>query len=113
MKITDNKSGQSTVLAPGQQAVSDDSGMQVRTVDTDLYTAWKEGYFVFERTELSIILRQLSRWYNVDIDYSGVPEQTLTARIKRDKNISSVLNAIANTTGLNFYIKENKMILRK
>lgn len=113
VKIKDNNSGKSAVLAPGQQAVSGEKELDIRTVDTNVYTAWKDGYFVFERTELSKILRQLSRWYDVEIDYSGVPEQTLTARVQRDKSISSVLNAIAKTTGLNFYIKERKMILRK
>lgn len=113
VQIIDSHSGKTTTLAPGQQAISGGNGIEIQTVDTDVYTAWKDNYFVFESMEIHAILRQLSRWYDVQVDYTDIPNETLSARVRRDKNISSVLTAISKTTGLDFYISERRMILRK
>lgn len=113
VQITGSHSGKTATLAPGQQAISGGNGIEIQTVDTDIYTAWKDNYFVFERMELHTILRQLARWYDVQVDYTDIPNETLSARVRRDKNISSVLTAISKTTGLNFYINERRMMLRK
>ncbi len=112
VKIKDSGSNRTTVLKPGEQAVSNDKGMAIESVDPSRFIAWKDDYFVFESMPLSDILRQLSRWYDVEIDYSQVPQEKLSARIKRDKNISAVLNAIAKTSGINFYVKERRIMVK-
>ncbi|MDR2284211.1 MAG: FecR domain-containing protein [Sphingobacterium sp.] len=112
VKIKNTGSDRTIVLKPGEQAVSNHQGMAIESVDPSRFIAWKDDYFVFESMPLSDILRQLSRWYDVEIDYGQVPQEKLSARIKRDKNISAVLNAIAKTSGINFYIKERRIMVK-
>lgn len=111
--VRDIAGGRAHSLKPGQQAVAGSAGMQVGEVDVAKATAWKDGYFIFEGMALSGVMRQLSRWYDVEVDYENIPDRTLNARIKRDKNISAVLNAISRTTGLDFYINERRMMVKR
>ncbi len=113
VKITDIRSGTIHELLPNQQAFTNQEGTQIEQVDFSKATAWKDGYFVFDSMELTAVMRQLSRWYDVEVDYTNLPNRTISARIKRDKNISAVLNAISKTTDLNFYINERRMMLKR
>jgi ferric-dicitrate binding protein FerR (iron transport regulator) len=72
VKLNNNKSA---LLKPGQQAETDMSlpgNIKVNN-DIDLYsvTAWQRGLFEFRNADLSTIARQLSRWYNIDIEVSA------------------------------------------
>ena len=66
------------ILKPGEQGVfipgRDQAEMQVlQHIDTDNIIAWKEGKFYFFHADLPSVLRQLARWYNVDIVFQGPP----------------------------------------
>lgn len=113
VKITDIQSGTIHELLPNQQAFTNQAGTQIEQVDVSKATAWKDGYFVFDSMELTAVMRQLSRWYDVEVDYTNLPNRTISARIKRDKYISAVLNAISKTTDLDFYINERRMMLKR
>lgn len=66
VKMTDRQ--QSAVLSPGQQARINTKGMNVlKNADADLVLAWKNGLFRFEAASIEEVLRQLARWYDVDI----------------------------------------------
>lgn len=57
------------ILTPGQQAVfaKADSLLQVRNVNTEIYTGWRKGEFVFDNETFASVARKLSRWYDVEI----------------------------------------------
>lgn len=110
--IRDCASGRTSMLSPGEQAVSISEAFATQVVNVSSYIAWKDDYFVFESMPLRDILRQLSRWYDVKVNYEEFPNELLSARIKRDKNLSSVLHAIAKTTGIKFYIKERSVMVK-
>lgn len=72
------KSGDSeSYLHPGQAAAVNNAtgSLTVQPADLREATAWKTGFFNFENASLGSILRQLSRWYNVEADYPSVPEE--------------------------------------
>lgn len=112
VEIMDNASGKTALLSSGQHAVSQNGSMHINRVDPSDYIAWKDNYFVFESMPLRTILKHLSRWYDVEVDYEQFPNDLLSARVKRDKNLSSVLNAISKTTGINFYIKGRRVMVK-
>ncbi len=68
----------SAVLKPGQQAESTGGRLRViNTADIEKVMAWKNGLFNFDKADLKTVMRQLARWYDVDIVYeNGVPEMT-------------------------------------
>lgn len=91
-----------TVLRPGQQAqianprmggTGDDQEVKVVSdVNLDAVIAWKNGYFLFEHSSLPVVMRQLERWYNIDVVYAGaIPQQFFGGRIPRNLSLSQVI----------------------
>ncbi|AOM78729.1 FecR family protein [Pedobacter steynii] len=97
------------VLKPGEQSVLEKS-IRIDRADLEMATAWKDGNFLFNEVNLKRILQQLSRWYNVDVDYTNVPDnRSFTVFISRSVNLSKVLEMIEITGGIQLEI-ENKTI---
>jgi ferric-dicitrate binding protein FerR (iron transport regulator) len=96
------------VLTPGSQALSDGLGLQVKTdIDTDKVISWKQGWFDFDGMDLKTILRQISRWYDVDVVYKGsISNERFGGRIKKDVPLSRVLQLLQNT-GVKFQLQGN------
>lgn len=84
-------------LFPGQQAVLDPATgrITVRETDVEQVIAWKTGFFEFDNAHLSDILRQLSRWYDIDISYNQpAHEKLLGGRISRSLPLSEILHML-------------------
>jgi len=109
-----SRAGKSAMLTPGQQArikgVSDNIRV-VDGVDTEKEMAWKNGYFQFEDDNLENIMRQISRWYDVDVRYEGNPgKETFTGRLPRNGNVSKVFK-ILSLSGVKFRIEGKSIIV--
>jgi transmembrane sensor len=91
--------GHSTLLRPDQQSVLDDKGALhvLPHVDVQEVIAWKNGYFHFDHSSLENTMRQLARWYDVDVRYEGqATPQAFMGRIQRDLPLSVVLHGLEN-----------------
>lgn len=102
--------GKEQTLKPGQQlTVGDKEKMELKKVDTDRVVAWKNGIFDFEEDHLRDILRQLGRWYGVQVE-GHVPDKYLTGVVRRNVNLSEVLKMLESATkGVGFTIEENSI----
>jgi len=101
--------GKAVQLMPGQQAKMDNSISIQNNVDTDEVIAWKTGWFNFDRTDISSIMRQVSRWYDVDVEFQGQPgKKTFSGIVSRDNKISEVLK-IMEKAGVIFRIEGKKI----
>ncbi len=88
----------SSTLTPGQQAVSgpNDGSFQIKKVDRDGAVAWKDGYFYFDHADIKTVMREFSRWYNVEIVYKGdLPKQTFKGKVYRNINASEALSILS------------------
>lgn len=84
-----------TLIHPGEQARIDAGGLHVDTVETALFTAWKDGKFHFRKTPLEGVLKQVSRWYDVEVTYTGkMPQETFSGKIRRDVSLMGVLDIL-------------------
>jgi len=86
-----------TMIRPGQQTQLSINGVTkvIQDADVSEAVAWKEGRFQFNDTELKTIMRQVMRWYDVDLEYKGnVPDRYFTADISRNKTLSGVLTIL-------------------
>ncbi|SHM11535.1 FecR family protein [Mucilaginibacter sp. OK098] len=105
---------QSAILKPEQQSsiLNNKHGhISINTVDTDDVLAWKNGNFLFERAEIQLIMREASRWYDVDIKYeSELPPRRFTGSISRNVNLSELLKML-KYTGINFKIEGKTIIV--
>jgi len=90
---------QSALLKPAEQSALDASGKLLVTPDVNVQEviAWKNGYFHFDHASLQTTMRQLARWYDIDVVYQGqVPEQEFEGRIQRDLPLSDILKGLEN-----------------
>lgn len=96
-------------LKPGQQATTLGSAIEVNEVDIESYTAWHDGYFKFHQQPITEIMRQLVRWYDVDVRYEGpIGSSLYSGRISRTENISAVLRTMELTDEVHFEIDGNE-----
>jgi len=101
------------VIKPGQQAVADsENSLQLAdNVDTDEVLAWKNEMFQFNEADIKTIMRQIARWYDVDIEFKGkLPPDLYRGKISRNVNVSEVLK-ILQLSGVNFTIEGRKIIV--
>lgn len=92
------RNNDTVTLSPGDQSIimSDGTIGGVRTApNLDETMSWKKGYFHFESANLETILRQLSRWYDINITYEGAaPTDKYFVIVKRNISLSAVLKAL-------------------
>lgn len=85
------------LLTPGQQAMTTTGGpIHVdKNADVEQAIAWKNGFFQFRETDLKTIMRQIMRWYDVEVVYDeNIIDRYFTADISRDKNLSALLKIL-------------------
>ena len=102
-------------LKPGDQAiVSESEAMKVLAgADTEEVVAWKNGIFEFNRADITSIMRQASRWYDIDISYASPPSQVLyKGRISRNVNLSEMLSMI-KYMGINYTLEGRKLTIKE
>jgi len=98
------------MLKPGQKSVLKNNTLDVANADIEETIAWKNGYFRFQNEDIQSIMRKLSRWYNIDVQYSGaIPTEAFYATSSRYKNISEVLTMLQNTKGVHFKIEGRRV----
>jgi ferric-dicitrate binding protein FerR (iron transport regulator) len=95
-----------TLLSPGQQAqVTNGVTNVVPDANISAVTAWKNGRFYFDRNDITIVMRQLAKWYNVEIFYEGAkPTTKFIGEMERNLTLSQVLRGLEYTTGVHFRI---------
>ncbi|MBO9682945.1 MAG: FecR domain-containing protein [Flavisolibacter sp.] len=104
----------SLIIAPGQQAVlrqAQDDIHVVNDVDVDGVMAWKNGYFQFSGSDVPTVMRQIARWYDVDVSYEGqIPERRFAGQMDRHANLSKVLR-ILEESNVHFRLEGRKLIV--
>lgn len=100
-------------LSPGQQSgISKQGKITVLDhADTEEAVAWKNGRFQFKSADLQTILRQLSRWYDADIEYRGRANLHFTGQLTRNAQVSGILEKLEMTGEVHFTIENKKIIV--
>lgn len=103
-----------SILKPNQQSqLSKDGQVKlVNDVDIDKVMAWKNGLFVFDNSDLETVMRQLSRWYDIDVVYRTRNVATsFVGEIPRTSKLSDILKVFELTSKLRFEIAGKKVIV--
>src|SRR5690606_15733360 len=118
-KVT-NAASKSVVLTPGQQAQikrvgeneEENSTVKViSNVDVERVMAWKNGVFNFQDATLEEVMRQLERWYDIDVVYEkGIPPLEFYGKMGRDLTLSTVLRGL-NLSNVNFRIEDGRKLV--
>ena len=101
------------LLSPSRQArmKREDQSLTVNNADVSKALAWKNGMIEFDGDDLPYIMRQLSRWYDVDVSFSGaIPKGTYKGAIRRQSPLSKVLE-ILKIAGVQYKMDGKKLIV--
>lgn len=90
------QSDNTQMLSPGQQAIIRSDAIILRKdVDVAQVTAWKDGYFLFNNTDIQTIMRQVARWYDADVTFEGkIPADGFTGKISRNVPLSKFVKVL-------------------
>ncbi len=109
-----SKGALSIKLSPGQQAkLTTDNISLLQTIDIEEVMAWKNGKFFFKGTDLKTIMRQIEKYYNVEVVFKEDVNYQFYAKIDRQKNLSEFLKKLELTNLVHFTIENNKVIVTK
>jgi len=100
------------ILRPGQQAQLRQQRLSViNNADMDKVMAWKNGLFNFEDASLEEVMRQLGRWYDVEVVYEkGIPNIQFEGEISRNIKLSDLLKVLARAE-VKFRIEEGRRLI--
>jgi ferric-dicitrate binding protein FerR (iron transport regulator) len=105
-----------SVLSPGEQGVVDRTGALtiLKDADTAAATAWQRGYFQYTHANIGDVLRQLARWYDVEVVFTiPIPDNyTFDGEIDRSLNLSRILKHLEKKD-LHYQIEGKKLIVSK
>lgn len=107
--ISVTKGNERRILKPGQQCWFRDKSNVLNVaanIDTDQVIAWKNGSFDFRNQELESVMKQIGRWYNMDIKYEGKkPEVRILGMMGRNTELSTLLKSMELTSGIKFTVE--------
>jgi len=111
VKVTSND--KTSFLKPGQQAQVGITGniQTISDVDVMGVTAWKDGMFIFKDHDIKKVMKEIGRWYDVDVEFEGNKFSTAgySAIISRNLPVSNILDALVQMGGVHFDIQGKKI----
>ena len=115
VRVSGRRTPDSRLLKPGQQAQLDNNtGIKIITnADTETAVAWKNNRFYFRSASIQTIMRQVARWYDVEVVYNAHVEERFNAEIPRNTYASDLLKALELTGKVKFSIEGNKIFVTK
>jgi len=109
-----SKANEVVILKPGEQGISNrvSAGFSVKEVDVDDILAWKNGLFAFKNERIEAIMDEISRWYDVDVEFRGdIQQKSFGGTVSRFKDISEVLKVLELTESVHFKIEGRRVIV--
>ena len=117
MVMDNDEQVKNVILKPGYQAVysKNENKLEAEKVNVELYTSWKDGRFVFDKSNMDDIMNRVSRWYDVKVFYQNeeVNNIRFTGSLKRYDNLDRLLGMIEKTNEVRFVVGEKTITVEK
>ncbi|NII23971.1 FecR family protein [Pseudoflavitalea sp. X16] len=116
VRITNTANGSSGLLRPGQQASLSRTTekIDIRAVNAEDAISWKNGYFLFDNQDLTTIMKNISRWYDVDVEFTGaLGKERFGGTFSRSSNLSQLLQNMEKIGNVHFQLSGPKIIVSK
>jgi transmembrane sensor len=111
IKVSDGESMQ--YVNAGHATLSGNGLIRVEKADTEEALAWRDGYFYFDGKNLKEIMEEISRWYNVELDFkTETHNETYKGGIKRTESIESVCTMLEGLTSFDLEVKNRTLLVR-
>lgn len=101
-------------LSPGFEAIKNGTDLHIQPADTDLAVGWKNNLFLFEDEELQSIMRQVERWYDVEVIYKdNISHERFGGGVSKFNTVSKLLKSLEETGNVQFKIEGRKIYVSK
>lgn len=114
VKVSDARHKKTLLLTPGQNAtLQKGGGFSLHEVQAGDYNSWTEGQFYFDNTELVEIMRELGRWYNINIIFTGKEAMHYRMHFQADRkdSLPHILELLNSMRKVNARLENNKVIV--
>lgn len=119
VEVIGNKSSRirktKTILTPNDRlAYHEGSGETfVKKVNVERYVSWKDGYMIYRQASLKKVMRELSRYYNIEIVFTDpmIEQEKLTGKLDLKQNAEEVIGIISNASSLTYQKTERRYTL--
>ena len=108
------RGAEARLLKPGEEArLKTGAGVfQVAEADTDRVVAWKNGLFLFEGATIEEVMRQVSRWYDIDVSYQGEIPTHYSGGFSRSTPLAQVLDMLKLGVKAKFVLEGKKLMVK-
>lgn len=111
VNIYHNKTSQVQKLKPRQQAAVSSNSINVKNANSNDVLAWKNELLSFNGSDIQTIMREISRWYDVEVEYGNITDdRKFSGYISRNTPLEDVLK-ILHKSGINFKTEGNKILV--
>jgi transmembrane sensor len=103
----------SRLLKPGEQALltTNNKLQTTNNIDLEQVMAWKNGLFNFEGATLKDIMKQLERWYDIEVVYEkGIPDRVFGGEMTKNISLAGLL-LILERTNIHFRLEGRKLVV--
>ncbi|RZJ92825.1 MAG: FecR family protein [Chryseobacterium sp.] len=112
VNVSELGSEKSKMLVPGQQAIIKGANIIISQADLDQAVSWKNGEFVFTGEDLKTVMRQVARWYDVDVEYkANVNMNGIFSAFPRTMKLSQLLKALEANQGIHFKMEGRRVLV--
>jgi len=113
VQIVNLKTKRMNTLKPGEQSIVRSTQTEIYNVNPETAVAWKSGIFHFEDTPFEQMMRQIARWYDIEVNYQGkIPEELFTGKMNRNVNLQVFVNFLKDS-GIRSHIEGRRLIVGK
>ncbi|MGV3705367.1 MAG: FecR family protein [Arcticibacter sp.] len=114
VRLSSPQTPTSIELKPGYEAVLNDQRFTTAKADAQFALAWKNGDFIFDGQDLKATMRQIARWYDVEVVYQDMPDEVqIGGTVSRNKKLSAVLRALELTGKVKVETQGRKVTLSR
>jgi transmembrane sensor len=112
VSVADDKNR--VTLKPGQQSQVNASGSHIIIKNASLNEAvsWKNGRFIFNNDDIASVMRQVSRWYDVDVSYEGdMAGKVFTGSVPHSEKVEEVMRKLEETGNIHYRVDGKRIIV--
>ncbi len=114
VRVKDKSRTVEKLLRPGFRSILEaDGSILVGKADLEEICGWKSGEFIFNETAIKDIVKQLARWYDVDIVYKGESDFALNGYMQRNITLGEALSTLKNTGELDYSFHQGRVIIKQ
>lgn len=105
---------ESRIITPGQHLFNNYKELKVGQANLEETMAWKNGYFRFNDEKIESVMRKLSRWYDIEVQYEGkVSDEEFNGKISMFNNLDKVLTMLEKTKSIHFKVEGRRVTVMK